>query len=201
MMARIDVSNATASDNPVMARIELGDATITALPPETLRATCDPGPIVAALARVPALLGPTLEFLETAVRAGVASSRHKRIAMLRTSVLQGSPHGINAHTAAGLDAGLTIDELRALRGEAPLESVFADDGESVLIQWIDAIAGATGPVLDDVDAAVRGHWPIGELIDLCVTIGATMLLDRFAAAFELPTSAELAVRLEVLGLA
>lgn len=183
-----------------MARVELLDASNAPLTAQIYFAGGDPGPIVAALATVPELMGPTLRFVGAALGDGAVATRHKEFAILRTSVLQGCRYCIHAHTAVALDAGLSREEICALRGEVPVESVFDDDGERSLIGWIDAMAGATGPVPDDVWTAVREHWPTHALIELSVTIGATMLLNRVATGFELPTSADVMARLESVGL-
>ena len=58
------------------------------------------------------------------------------------------------------------------------------------------MAGATGPVPDDVWADARRHFADHLLVELSVTIGATMFLNRFATGFQLPTSADVAARLD-----
>jgi AhpD family alkylhydroperoxidase len=171
-----------------MARVELLDETTAPITAHPFFAGGDPGPIVGVLATVPELLAPVLGFVGPALAPGAASSRHTEFAILRTSVLQGCRYCISAHTGAALDAGLTPEEVRALRGEQPLEDAFTDDAERVMITWIDAMAGSTGPVLDDVWQAVRARWPEHILVELAVTIGATMFLNRFATGFELPAA-------------
>ena len=188
------------SDDGAMARVELLDASTAPLTAQTYFVGGDPGPIVAALATVPELLAPTLRFVGAALGDGAVATRYKEFAILRTSVLQGCRYCVHAHTAVSLDVGLSREEICALRGEVPVESVFDDDGERALIGWIDAMAGATGPVPDDVWTAVREHWPAHALVELSVTIGATMLLNRVATGFELPTSADVTARLEAAGL-
>lgn len=179
-----------------MPRIELLDASTAPISAAAFFAGGDPGPIVAALANVPELLAPTLAFVGAALGPGAASLRHKEFAILRTSALQGCRYCIHAHTAVALDAGLTAAEVHALRGEVPLESAFGDPGERALIGWIDALAGATGPVLDHVWALARASWPEHVLMELAVTIGATTFLNRFATGFELPTSPDVLARLD-----
>jgi AhpD family alkylhydroperoxidase len=178
-VSRVDLL--TSSDAPITAQQYYGGG--------------DPGPIVAALANVPELLGPTLGFVGAALGPGAASMRLKEFAILRTSALQGCRYCINAHTAASLDVGLAPDEVRALRGEIPLEDGFDDDDERALIRWIDAMAGATGPVPDQVFHDATQHWPGFVLVELSVTIGATMFLNRFATGFDLPTAADVSERL------
>jgi AhpD family alkylhydroperoxidase len=184
-----------------MSRVELLDAANAPLSAQPVFAAGDPGPIAAALANVPELLGPTLGFVGAALGNGAASTRHKEFAILRTSALQGCQYCIHAHTSVSLDVGLSVDEIRSLRGELPLEDGFADAADQALIRWIDAMAGATGPVRDDVWDAARAHFPDHLLVELSVTIGATMFLNRFATGFQLPTSSGVIKRLEAEGLA
>jgi AhpD family alkylhydroperoxidase len=188
------------SDDVAMARVELLDVANAPISAEAYFDGGDPGPIVAALASVPELLGPTLGFVGAALGDGAAASRHKEFAILRTSVLQGCRYCVTAHTAVSLDAGLDVAEIRALRGDVSIESAFHDERERALIGWIDAMAGATGPVPDDVWTSAREHWPAHVLVELSVTIGATMFLNRFATGFELPTSPDVETRLASAGL-
>ena len=82
------------------------------------------GTLVAALANVPELVGPVLEFVECALGAGSVGMRHKAVAILRASILQGGDCSVKTYTAASLEIGLTRAEVRALRGETPLDDVF-----------------------------------------------------------------------------
>ena len=170
-----------------MSRIELIGLATAPITTRELFASGDPGPIVAGLAQVPELVTPVLSFVAAALGPGAATTRQKELAILRTSALQGCQYCIHAHTGVALDAGLKEDEVRALRGEIALEDAFGDDAERALLGWIDAIAGATGPVLDATWSGARAHWAEHLLVELTVTIGATMLLNRFATAFELPS--------------
>jgi AhpD family alkylhydroperoxidase len=182
-----------------MTRVELLDASTAPIAVQPYFAAGDPGPIVAALAQVPELVGPTLGFVGAALGAGAASTRLKELAILRTSSLQGCRYCIHAHTSVALDVGLTLDEVRALRGEIPLEVAF-EGAEQVLVRWIDAMGGTTGPIADGVWDAARAAWPEHVLVELSITIGATMFLNRFATGFELPSSDDVVARVASVGL-
>ena len=179
-----------------MPRIQLLDASTAPMTAESYFAGGDPGPIVAALANVPELLGPALGFIGAALGPGATATRHKEFAILRTSALLGCRYCIHAHTTVALDVGLADVEVRALRGEVALEDGFSEPAEVALIRWIDAMAGASGPVPDDVWAVARSFWADHLLVELSATIGATMFLNRFATGFELPTSPGVLERLE-----
>lgn len=171
-----------------MARLDLLDATTAPISAASYFHGDDPGPIVAALANVPELLGPTLGFVGAALGNGAVSTRHKEFAILRTSVLQGCHYCICAHTAVALDVGLSNTEVRSLRGEISIEEAFSDVADLRLIRWIDAMGGATGPVPDEVWDDARLSFGDHLLVELSATIGATMFLNRFATGFQLPTS-------------
>ncbi len=184
-----------------MSRSQLLDADQAPITAQQYFADGDPGPIVAALATVPELLGPTLNFVGAALGPGSVSVRAKELAILRTSILQGCRYCIHAHTAVALDVGLSTVEIRALRGDVVLEDGFPEVAERVLIGWIDALAGATGPIPDDVWLLAREHWPEHALVELTVTVGATMFLNRLATGLDLPTSDQVTARLSQEGLA
>jgi len=124
-----------------MSRPQLLDADQAPITSQQYFAGGDPGPIVAALATVPELLGPTLNFVGAALGPGSVSVRAKELAILRTSVLQGCRYCIHAHTAVALDVGLSTDEIRGLRGDIVLEEAFPQVAEQALIGWIDDRAG------------------------------------------------------------
>jgi AhpD family alkylhydroperoxidase len=184
-----------------MSRVTLLDASTAPITTQQYFGDGDPGPIVAALATVPELVGPTLAFVGAALGPGAVGTRHKEFAVLRTSALQGCDYCLHAHTTVALDAGLTTTEVAALRGDVPLETGFPDPADQALIRWIDGLAGATGPVPDDVWVAAREQWPEHVLVELTVTVGATMFLNRFATGLRLPTSPAQLERLRAEGFA
>lgn len=187
-------------DSAAMARIDLLDADTAPISAQAFFDGGDPGPIVAALATVPELLAPTLGFIGAALGNGAVTTRHKEFAILRTSALQGCQYCIHAHTSVAIDIGLSADEIHGLRGELPIEDAFPDASEQRLIRWIDAMAGSTGPLPVEVWDDARAEFADHLLVELSVTIGATMFLNRFATGFELPTSASTLERLDEAGL-
>jgi AhpD family alkylhydroperoxidase len=183
-----------------MARVELLDADTAPLTTQQYFAGGDPGPIVAALATVPEMLGPTLGFVGAALGAGSIGVRAKEFAILRTSALQGCNYCIHAHTTAALDVGLTPSEVHGLRGETSIDEAFPSVRERALIAWIDALAGATGAIGDDVWTTAREHWEEHDLVEISVTVGATMFLNRFATGLQLPTAPHVLDRLAEEGM-
>jgi AhpD family alkylhydroperoxidase len=131
--------------------------------------------------------------------ASALDVRTKEIVIVRTSALQECRYCVDAHSVVALDTGLTVAEVRTLSGAGPAS--LPDAAEAALLDWIDAVAGATGAVPDSVAARLRTAYRDFEIVELTLLIGATMMLNRFCTALSLPTSAEVAARLAEEGLA
>lgn len=176
-----------------MTRVDLLDAAAAPLTARRFYADGDPGPIVAALAQIPELLEVTLPFLSAALGPSAVDARTKEIVILRTSALLACRYCVDAHTVVALDTPLTREEVRRLRGEDP--SVWPDPADAALADWVDVVAGHTGPVGDEPADGLREHFADHEIVELTLLIGATMMLNRFCTALALPTSAAVVDRL------
>jgi AhpD family alkylhydroperoxidase len=166
-----------------------------------LFASGDPGPIAAALAQVPELCQATLPFIDAALGPSWVPARLKEIAVLRTSALLGCRYCVDAHTVVAHEAGFDLDQVAGLRCEAPVEPALADPVELAVLRWVDQVAGGAGPIDGAAAGQLAQHLPDHAIVELTVTVGATMFLNRFATALRLPTSPETAARLAALGLA
>jgi AhpD family alkylhydroperoxidase len=145
-------------------------------------------PITASLAQVPELLEVALPFIGAALGPGALDAREKELAILRTSALLECRYCVQTHTVMALDCGLSSEEVRALRGQQPVEAVFLAERERAMLAWIDAVALGRGPV----DAAVQAHATATladhELVELTLAVTATLMLNRYCTALDLPTS-------------
>jgi AhpD family alkylhydroperoxidase len=161
----------------------------------------DPGPIAATLAHVPELMEVTLPFVSTALSPSAVDARTKEIVIVRTSAILGCRYCVDTHTPVAIDAGLTVDEVRSLRMEPGpgVDEVFGSERERALVAWTDEVAGGRGRVQADLTRALRTHVSDHELVELTVLVGATMLLNRYATALELPVSAGTLARLGAAG--
>jgi AhpD family alkylhydroperoxidase len=161
----------------------------------------DPGPIVGALAQVPELCEVTLPFLGSALGASAVSARRKEIAIVRTSANLACRFCTDTHTVVGAGEGLDHDELAALRHERDVADVFTNPSERALIDWVDVLSLGVGPVNPLVAVTAKGLLGDHQLVELTVTVGATMLLNRLATGLELPVSADTVDGLDRLGFA
>lgn len=178
---------------PLSSRVALVDARTAPLLARPFFASGDPGPIVASLAQVPELLGPTLPFLGAVLGPSWISLRDKEIVILRTSAVMGCRYCTEAHTVVALDSGLTRDEVRGLRGDVPVEDVFAEPVDRALIAWCDAVAHG---VESDIDTARRAIVvDDARVVELTLLVSTTVMLNRYATALALPTSPDVRDRL------
>jgi len=155
----------------------------------------DPGPITAALANVPELLEVAMPFLATVLGATAVDARTKELVILRTSAVLGCRYCVQTHTTAARDTGLSRAEVAALRGEAPVTAAFPSPRERAVVAWAEAVAAGPGPVADAPRAALREHFGDHEVVELTLLAGATLMLNRFCTALELPTPPDVVARL------
>lgn len=159
-----------------------------------------PSPITASLAHVPEVLEVTLPFIGTVLGPSAIDARAKEIVIVRVSALLECRYCVQTHTAIALDSGLERDELLALRGETALDHSFPDGAEHALIAWSDAVALGHGAVESTVKDALREHFEDPAVVELTLLIGATMMLNRYCSALELPTGEAALARLAQAGI-
>jgi AhpD family alkylhydroperoxidase len=160
----------------------------------------DPGPITATMAHVPDLVEVALPFLGTILSPTNIDFRTKEIVILRTSALLACRYCVDSHTTVALDAGLSTEEAHALRNESStITTTFSDPRELALLGWIDAVATGTGRVAPATRTEMGKQFAEHEIVELTVLIGATMLLNRYASALELPVGADTIIRLAAEG--
>ena len=184
-----------------MSTIELIGPDQSPLLLRDLYADGDPGPIVGALAHVPELCQTALPFVGSALGPSAVPLRTKEIVILRASVRMACTYCTDTHTVVASDSGLTADEVRALRQEDDPETVFTDEADRAVIAWVDALTDGPGAIPADVVARLKEHVEDHVIVDLTVTAGTTIMLNRLATALVLPTSEETRERLVELGYA
>ena len=149
-------------------------------------------PLVGALAQVPELIGATMAFVSQVFGETSIDLRTKEIVVLRLSAINGCRYCTETHTVAAWDAGLSVDETRALCDGA--EDL--PPREAALVSWCDAFDASPDPVPAPVADGLRAHFAEHEEVELALLAGATIMLNRFCTALELPTSPATLARLE-----
>lgn len=159
-----------------------------------------PSPITASLAHVPEVLETTLPFVGRVLGPTAIDARTKEIVILRASALMECRYCVETHTVVALDSGLSLEEVRALRGEDELGTVFKA-ADLALIAWVDAVTLGRGAAPEDVAARARESMGDPELVELTLVAGATLMLNRYCSSLGLPTSPATLARLVEEGLA
>lgn len=180
-----------------MSRISLVEESQAPLSARPFYARGDPGPIISSLAHVPELLGAAAPFIGAVFGPSSVSARLKEIVVLRTSARLRCRYCIQTHTAVALDSGLSRDEVIALRAEQPAAgAVFSEAREQALLEWTEALAAGPEPVPDAVAGNIRELFSEPEIVELTLLSGATIMLNRYCTALDLPTAAATRTRLE-----
>ena len=144
-----------------------------------------PGPLTATMAHVPELLNATMPFIGKALSPAALSFRQKELVILRTSVIQKCSYCVGTHSVVALKADLSDDEINALRCIKLPTGVFSKS-EMVLLNWVDRLAQTAALMTDKDRKELSTHFEEHEIVDLLICVGATMMLNRYATALELP---------------
>jgi AhpD family alkylhydroperoxidase len=160
-----------------------------------------PSPITASLAHVPELLEVTLPFVGTVLGPSAIAGRTKEIAIVRASALLRCRYCVETHSAIALDCGLSRDEVLALREASVPEGLFSDPAELALIDWIDAVVLGRGPVPAAPRRRLQDLFAEPDVVELTLVVAATMMLNRYCTALDLPTSPATLSRLASEGIA
>ncbi len=182
------------------ARVRLLDAASAPLPTRPYFADGDPGPIAASLAHVPDLLPAALGFIGAALGGSWLPTRTKEIVILRVSALAGCRYCTAAHTVVALDSGLSLEQVRSLRGELPLTPAFDDPADLAVIGWSDAVHAGGERELAAARELFAAHFEDGAVVELTVCATATLMLNRYATSLALPTAPQTLSRLASEGL-
>lgn len=153
-------------------------------------------PLVRALAQVPEFLEATMPFIGVVFGDSSVPARVKEIVVLRVSALHRCHYCTQTHTAAALECGLSLDEVRALRGEGPLPESFTPL-ERAVIEFSSSLSHEPERAV----AALRLHFPDHQIIELVTVGGATIFLNRFASSLGLPPSNETLAKIKEAGIA
>ncbi len=155
----------------------------------------DPGALVAALAHVPELCELALPLFGTVLGPTSIPARLKEVVVLRTSVTGRCRFCIDSHTVVAWDSGLSVEEVAALRNEAPwpptLSPLERDAARFADLMW-------ERP--ENAVEVIRGHLEDHAVVEMVMLCSTTMLLNRLCTALALPVAAATADRLAAAGL-
>lgn len=177
--------------------VEAAQAPLLARPYYRADAT---SPIVTSLAHVPEALEATMAFVGMVLSPSAIGARTKELVVLRTSVLLQCAYCVQTHSVVALDSDVSVAEVRALRGEEEWTDVIPAADERALLRWVDAVAGGVGAVPPEAGVELREHFSEAQVVELTLLCAATVMLNRYCTALELPLSSATLQRLAAEGL-
>ncbi len=190
-------ASASAMSGGLVSAVEPSQAPLLARPYYREAGT---SPIVTSLAHVPEALDVTLPFVAVVLGPSAIAGRTKELVIVRTSVLLECRYCVQSHSVVALDCGVTAAGVRALCGPNPWTEHFEDERERALLAWVDAVAGGRGAVPATLGERMRAGHSEAEIVELTLLCAATMMLNRYCTALELPTSPGTLERLAAEGL-
>jgi AhpD family alkylhydroperoxidase len=165
-----------------MAKVELLTAERAPLLARPYYEGGDPGPIAAALANVPELMEVAQPFLGVVYGPTSVAPRLKEIVILAVSAANGCRYCTESHTGVARRMGFAPDELAAQRWEAPPPERW-EAVERTVLAFSDALSNRPAEAVE----LLRPHFDEPEIVELVTLGSATVMLNRFATALELPT--------------
>jgi len=165
----------------IMAKVELLTAERAPLLARPFYERGDPGPIASALAQVPELMDSALPFMGAVFGPTSVEARLKEIVVLRVSAANSCRYCTETHTAVARRMRFDGAEIAALRGEAPAPDSFAPV-ERALIAFSEALSARPEEAVE----LLRPHFGDAQIVELVTLGAATIMLNRFATALELP---------------
>ncbi len=174
-MSRIGLVTKETAPLPVVDRFEGGD----------------PGALVASLAQVPELLQAASPFLGAIYGPSALPLREKEIVILRVAAQMKCRFCTLTHTVVAHKAGLSREQLFALRSDAPADRVaerFDSQRERLLVEWADLLATDSAEPGDELMAEISQCFGDHEIVEITMVGGATMMLSRYCTVLGLPAS-------------
>jgi AhpD family alkylhydroperoxidase len=126
-----------------------------------------------------------MPFVGVALAPGALGFREKELIILRTSVIQQCAYCVGTHSVVALKAQLSVEEIEGLRHRTVPDGLFSER-EQVLLRWVDRLAETAGTLTDAARQELRAHFEEHEVVDLLLCCGATVMLNRYATALQLP---------------
>jgi alkylhydroperoxidase family enzyme len=149
-------------------------------------ATGTPGNWWTVLANVPDMLDAMVDLMRT-FRAPerVVTARQRELALVRAGFLVGSKFVYSQHVKAARNAGITDEEIAALRGGWASRQLFPPE-DRALLAYVDELVRGTGRVSDETFEEIRGVLGDVGVVELTI----------MAATYAMQASMCRALRLE-----
>ena len=143
------------------------------------------------MAHHPELLGAWWDYRNHFVAGGTLGQRRAEIVILSVANALGNAYEWDSHVDRGLAAGLSPEEIRAIRDGAPT----FDGADAVLVAMVDALLRERH-IPAELLARARQHFDARAVIDVIFLQGAYLTLGCLLDTFPVPLDAGVAARLK-----
>lgn len=158
-----------------------------------------PGPLTASMAQVPELLEVAMPFIGMILSPSGVDFRTKEIVILRTSAWQGCRYCLGTHSVIAYQSGFSLEEVRELRYKSSDISIFSKQ-EQELLRWVDLLSQTGVDISEQASEVIKTFYTDAELVELTMLVGATIMLNRYCTALNLPVAKIHLDALEAIGL-
>lgn len=161
---------------------EMRAATAPLTPPEPRPADRPKGlNLLGTFARHPALTQAYNTFVAHLLFESTLSDRQRELVILRVAGVRGADYEFAQHVSYALDAGLSREEIAALRGD--LDADRWEPSELSLLAAVDELV-ADARVSDETWRLIAAELTDQQLLDLVFTVGAYDLLAMMLRTFD-----------------
>jgi len=136
-----------------------------------------------AMAHRPELLVTFANFYKELWTGGGVDLKTKEIAGLRAAFLNGCQYCSTRHTASGKRAGLSDEQIQALREGGYATSAAFDEREKAVARLAEKVTTHPNAVTDEDIRQLRKWFGEADLVELNLIIGTMNLTNRFNECF------------------
>jgi uncharacterized peroxidase-related enzyme len=131
----------------------------------------------ATLAHRPAALKAFLPLYATVMREGTVEAKHKELAYLKTSILNGCEYCARAHTVSARRAGVTAEQIAALTFYE--RSPLFDEKDKAVLLYTERVTRAAGAGLRDAAMGdLRRLFSEDQVVELALVIAMANFTNR-----------------------
>ncbi|HLB04683.1 MAG TPA: carboxymuconolactone decarboxylase family protein [Gaiellaceae bacterium] len=108
----------------------------------------------------------------------------KELVIVRVSHLNGCRYCLAAHRPLAHAVGVPAEQVAALCGEAPLDSL--PPRERAIVEWVDQVTLDARGATDELVARILDWVREDELVELTVLAGTITMLNGYCTVFDIP---------------
>jgi alkylhydroperoxidase family enzyme len=124
--------------------------------------------------------------LEREGAGGILPSTLKTLVLVKTSLVHAAPYSLAHRTALARAAGVTEEQLAAIRTDACLTSPHLSPRERAALLWAQHVAPNTAKMRDDVFGGLQAHFSEAEIVELTGVCAVASEIDLMQNALRVP---------------